>query len=388
MKKMKKRLVALGLAVAVAVPMGGSVFAQRVVVEYNPGATSSTGGSSSGTSGIVAPPSTSSAWKLSQNSVSLKVGQTSSVSLTDSTGQVVNPGTSQSQFSNAFVYQNGVLVSAPLENAPSDSSSPLVSDIVWTSSDESVATVQNGVINAKKLGRAVITATASDGTSSSCVAHVALKGVDVSTHQKNINWSAMKAQGIDFAMIRTGYGWENWETQKDAYFEANYAGALQNNIKVGAYHYSYATTADEAKKEAEFVLNILNGRALDFPVAFDIEDKCHSNLSPAQISEIVRAFCDTIEAAGYDSAVYSFTNFYNAKLTDPMLNIYDKWVAQWSISNPTYTGSFTMWQYGKENMPSIVGGNSSVDVNYCYYDYAGILNESQGGTISAASYQK
>ena len=71
-----------------------------------------------------------------------------------------------------------------------------------------------------------------------------------------------------------------------------------------------------------------------------------------------------------------------------MLNIYDKWVAQWSISNPTYTGSFTMWQYGKENMPSIVGGNSSVDVNYCYYDYAGILNESQGGTISAASYQK
>lgn len=388
MKKMKKRLVAFGLAVAVAVPMGGSVFAQRIVVEYNPGATSSTGGSSSGTSGVVAPPSTSTAWKLSQDSVSLKVGQSSTISLTDSTGQVVNPGTSQSQFSNAFVYKNGVLVSSPLENAPADSSSPLVSDIVWTSSDESVATVQNGVINAKKLGRAVITATASDGTSSSCVAHVALKGVDVSTFQKEIDWSAMKAQGIDFAMIRTGYGWENWAEQKDAYFEANYAGATQNGIKVGAYHYSYATTAEEAKKEAEFVLNILNGRKLDFPVAFDIEDKCHSNLSSAQVSEVVRAFCDTIEAAGYDSAVYSFTNFYKSKLTDPLLNIYDKWVAQWSISNPTYTGNFTMWQYGKMSMPGFVGGNSDVDVNYCYYDYAGILNETQGGTISAASYQK
>ncbi len=390
MKQIKKRLVSIGLALAVALPMGGSVFAESIIVEWNPNASGSTsttgGGTSGGTSGVTLPVSTATDWKMGQTSMSLKVGQTSTVSLVDSAGNVLqsSPSANSSPFANAFIFNNGQLVSSPLENAPVGGNDA-TSGMIWTSSDESVATVQNGVVTAKGLGRAVITATAADGTTSSCIAHVALKGIDVSTFQKTIDWSQVKAQGIDFAMIRTGYGWENWATQKDAYFEANYAGATANGIKVGAYHYSYATTPEEARQEAQMALSILGGRKLDYPLAFDMEDKCQANLTPAQAAEVVKAFCDTVEAAGYKTAIYSYSNFYNSKLTDPSLDKYDKWVAHWGTPNPSYTGTFTMWQFGTIPLPGAVGGNSNVDVNYCYYDYGNSLNEGSGSVMVAAS---
>ena len=273
----------------------------------------------------------------------------------------------------------GGLTFAPSTGSGSTSTS---GGLVWTSSDESVATVQDGVVTAKKLGRAIITATAADGSSQSCVAHVALKGIDVSSWQKTLDWSAVAASGIDFAMIRTGYGSENWADQTDAYFEANYNGATSNGIAVGVYHYSYATTPEAARQEAQMCLSILNGRKLDFPVAFDIEDASQKSLTPEQAAEIVIAFCDTIEQAGYDAAIYSYTNFYTSKLTDPRLDKYDKWVAHWGVDNPRYDGNLSIWQYGSA---PVAGASGNVDMNYCYVDYAGVLQGSgEVSNLSAA----
>ncbi len=400
MKKFQKRLIAVGLTLAMAVPASSPAFASSIIVPWNPSASQTTpanpaapagdltGGAAGGTAGVTLPLSTSTQWKVAQPYLNLSVGQTASVSLLDANGQpvqtVAQDTTAKPLFSASFFFVNGqkVEVSSSSSSQAGQSSGAA---LTWTSSNEAVATVSNGVVTAKGLGRAVITGTAADGTTVSCMAHVALKGIDVSSFQKQIDWAQVKAAGIDYAMIRTGYGSDDWVKQKDAYFEQNYAGARANGIKVGAYHYSYATTPEEAREEAQMALHILNGRPLDYPLAFDIEDKCHAGLSAAQIAAIVNAFCSTVEAAGYDTAVYSYSNFVKSKLTDPSLGDYDLWIAHWGTQNPSYTGAFTMWQYGSVNLSGAVSGNSNVDANYCYYDYGNSLSETAGSTIVTAS---
>ena len=329
----------------------------------------------------------SASWSLDQRRMNLQVGQSISVNVSDPSGQLESSstiGTSNGLGGLVSIGGGSTIMTGGLTFAPSTGSGSTSTSggLVWTSSDEGVATVQDGVVTAKKLGRAIITATAADGSSQSCVAHVALKGIDVSSWQKTLDWSAVAASGIDFAMIRTGYGSENWADQTDAYFEANYNGATSNGIAVGVYHYSYATTPEAARQEAQMCLSILNGRKLDFPVAFDIEDASQKSLTPEQAAEIVIAFCDTIEQAGYDAAIYSYTNFYTSKLTDPRLDKYDKWVAHWGVDNPRYNGNLSIWQYGSA---PVAGASGNVDMNYCYVDYAGVLQGSgEVSNLSAA----
>ena len=113
-------------------------------------------------------------------------------------------------------------------------------------------------------------------------------------------------------MIRAGYGrYTAGKDQQDKYFIQNYNNAKANGLKVGVYHYSYATTVEGAKAEAEFCLNILNGRQIDLPVAFDIEDPRHSGLSQQLITDMIVAFCETIKAGGYQPMVYSYASFIN-----------------------------------------------------------------------------
>lgn len=386
----KSRILSFVLAGALAVSASGNAFAFSLsdtgmgmtsvvpdVIITEPEVPSSEPSSPSTSTGQAS-------WSLDQTRMNLKVGQSISVNVNDPSGQISSGTTIETGTDLGLALGGGsAIMTGGISFAPSTSTEgSSAGNLVWTSSNENVATVENGVVTAKQLGRATITAIAPDGTTQSCVAHVALKGIDVSSWQKTINWSAVASSGIDFAMIRTGYGSENWDKQTDAYFEANYNGAVSNGIDVGVYHYSYATTPEEARKEAEMCLSILNGRALDFPVAFDMEDSCQKNLTPTQAAEIVIAFCDTIEQAGYDTAIYSYTNFYTSKLTDPRLNKYDKWVAHWGVDDPRYSGTLSMWQYGSAPISGISG---NVDMNYCYVDYAGVLQGSgEVSNLSAA----
>jgi GH25 family lysozyme M1 (1,4-beta-N-acetylmuramidase) len=244
----------------------------------------------------------------------------------------------------------------------------IMSDATWTSSDESVATVNGGVVTGVKLGRATITATATDGQKASCVVHVVLKGIDVSAWQKSINWTEVKNSGVQFAIIRTGYGSEQWEKQTDAYFKQNYDGATANGIKVGVYHFSYATTTAAAAEEARMCLSILNGRHLDYPVFYDIEYQEQRTLSREQLTSIAVTFCSAIENAGYKAGIYSSPSFFNSNLSSPELDRYDKWVANWGVDVAKYDKPYTMWQYGSDYVPGITTG--VVDLDYSYVDYS------------------
>lgn len=96
---------------------------------------------------------------------------------------------------------------------------------------------------------------------------MSMKGIDVSKHQGTVNWSHVKADGVKFAIIRAGYGKQ--ASQKDAQFENNYAGCKSNGVPVGVYWYSYATTPDEARKEAAVCLSVIKGKTFEYPVYFD-----------------------------------------------------------------------------------------------------------------------
>lgn len=105
-----------------------------------------------------------------------------------------------------------------------------------------------------------------------------MKGIDVSYAQGAIDWAKVKGQ-VDFAMLRTGYGWG--EHQEDSRFSTNAAGCQAQGIPFGVYHYSYALTPQEAKEEARSCLAILDNRPLQWPVAFDFEEKVQLALPAA-----------------------------------------------------------------------------------------------------------
>ena len=248
----------------------------------------------------------------------------------------------------------------------------------WSSSNPSVATVSGGRVQGISYGISTVTAYFPDGSYASCQVHVALMGIDVSYYQGNINWTSVANSGlVDFAIIRTGYGGENWSTQKDTCFEQNYSDCVANNIPVGVYHFSYATTPEMAKKEAEFCLYILNGRKLDYPVFYDIETAAHRAMDSTTMAAIVEAFCSTIEAAGYDVALYSSPTLYNSCLSSPTLDKYDRWVAHYGVDRPNFYKDFTIWQSGFRTVPGISG---NVDANYGYKDYAS--SGGSGGSVN------
>ena len=124
------------------------------------------------------------------------------------------------------------------------------------------------------------------------------KGIDVSKWQGAIDWEKVKQDGVDFAILREGYGKEN-PNQVDKRFEENYKKAKAAGISVGVYHYSYADSVEDAKLEAEFCLKNIAGKQLEYPVVFDIEDKEQLKLTNQQRTNLCKAFCETIEKRGF-----------------------------------------------------------------------------------------
>ena len=195
------------------------------------------------------------------------------------------------------------------------------------------------------------------------------KGIDVSEHQGVIDWNAVKADGYDFAMIRTGYGREA-PNQVDKYFAANVKGARDAGLHIGAYHYSYADSAQDALNEVNFMLKILGDTPFDYPIVLDLEDPSQQKLGKQVLTDIAVTFMSALREAGYYPMLYSNLNWANNLLDMSRLKDYDLWLALWQNSTPTYN-SYTMWQYTSDG--SVKGINGRVDMDYCYVDYASYI---------------
>ena len=197
------------------------------------------------------------------------------------------------------------------------------------------------------------------------------KGIDVSRHNGDIDWAAVKSSGVDFAIIRTGYGWENWDKQTDAQLLNNIKGAKAVGMPIGAYHYSYATTVEQALKEADFFLEKLKLTQWEYPVFLDFEDKCQMALgSNQQRTDIIKAFALKLQSAGYYVGFYTFRNMVKNKLDMAQLGAFELWVAHWAESCDC-EHPYGIWQYTSDG--AVPGIKGRVDLDYSYVDYPSII---------------
>ena len=190
------------------------------------------------------------------------------------------------------------------------------------------------------------------------------KGIDVSHYQKKIDWSKAK-KVVDYAIVKIGEG--RYSNQKDEYFERNYAECKRLNIPIGVYSYAYAQSVTEAKEEAKRVIEWLNGRDLDLPVYYDMEDARMQKLGKYVLTEIATAFCREIEQAGYWAGIYANLNWYNNYIDyEKLRKMFTLWIAD--VDNTTnqtkYEGRFDMFQYSWLGKVDGIIANVDMDVMY------------------------
>ena len=197
-------------------------------------------------------------------------------------------------------------------------------------------------------------------------------GVDVSEHKQEIDWEAVAADGVDFAIIRIGGRlMQSGTIFEDKYFRANLEGAKAAGLKVGVYFFSQALNAEEGLEEAEFVLDLLDGAELDYPVICDWEYLGGSTartygVEPADITAGIDAFCSRVEEEGYIGIVYfnAYCGYIKMDLRD--LTDYEFWYAEYA-SRPNFRYHFQMWQYSDSGQ--VDGISSNVDLNICLTPY-------------------
>ena len=174
---------------------------------------------------------------------------------------------------------------------------------VGADAEEGALCAQTGEQLPGHLGRRAVGAVDTDVQARQVVSH---KGIDVSKHQGNIDWTKVAADGVEFAFIRVGlrgYGTEG-KLVEDEYFEQNIKGALQAGIKVGVYFYSQAITDAELLEEANLVLEKVKPYNIELPIVFDVEKvsggKGRANeLSVEERTRLTALFCQTVQDAGY-----------------------------------------------------------------------------------------
>lgn len=196
------------------------------------------------------------------------------------------------------------------------------------------------------------------------------KGIDVSQWQGNIDFNKVKADGIDFVIIRAGYG--KVASQKDPFFDSNYEGAKRAGLGVGVYWYSYADSVESAIQEAKTCLDVIKGKTFEYPIYFDIEENSQFKKGKNFCSSITRAFCDAIEKAGYWAGIYTGRFAINTYFDDEIKSgkRYALWIAEWA-SRLSFNGDCGMWQSSDKG--KVKGINGNVDMDICYVDYPTLI---------------
>lgn len=192
------------------------------------------------------------------------------------------------------------------------------------------------------------------------------KGIDVSHHNPNFNYEAAKS-GIDFVMIRAGFGKNN----PDREFERNIHECTRLNIPYGLYWFSYALNPEMAEKEADYICDMALGCDLNYPIAFDFEygsiaymEKHGIKPTAELVCEIANAFLKRVEERGYYAMLYTNRDFIR-KYYDSIIERYALWLAEWNVENASMPCA--MWQYGTNK-------ELDVDGDFCYKDYPQIIS--------------
>lgn len=205
-------------------------------------------------------------------------------------------------------------------------------------------------------------------------------GMDVSKWQGKIDWTKVKESGIEFAMIRLGYRSDDTgEIFEDTFASYNLYNAAKNGIYTGVYFFSTAVNEDEAKKEAEWVVNYIKKYSISYPVVYNCEGFTNSDSRMNKVTNAERtknaiSFLTTVSNAGYKAMLYAGVlelendKYYN---TSDLEKSFDIWIARYpqktypEVLKPEYSGKYSMWQY--TNMGKVSGIDGYVDLDISYY---------------------
>ena len=200
-----------------------------------------------------------------------------------------------------------------------------------------------------------------------CQVADSVTGIDVSAHQKTIDWAKVKASGVEFAMIRLGYrGYESGAITEDKYARQNLKGAVDAGLDVGAYFFSQAVNVEEALEEAQFVLDFIAEYDITMPVVYDWEtihqDSARTkDMDARTLTDCSLAFLSAVEEAGYWPMLYFNTYQSRNMLHLAELNQYDFWLARYS-DRMTYPYKIKMWQYTNAGRVPGIEGNADINV--------------------------
>ena len=198
--------------------------------------------------------------------------------------------------------------------------------------------------------------------------YTSAQGIDVSSHQDEIDWEAVKEDGIEFVYIRAGYrGYTEGGLYEDPNFRGNMIGARQAGLKIGVYFFSQAVTEEEAVEEAEFMLKLLGDSRLDLPVAFDMEEPETGETGRTEIltkkeqTASAIAFLNRVSLAGYDTIVYDSSGRFDDDYDLTALQGYKKWTARYG-DRPDFPYAFEIWQYSESGNVAGIEGNADMDI--------------------------
>lgn len=195
-------------------------------------------------------------------------------------------------------------------------------------------------------------------------------GIDVSQWQGVIDWAKVKAAGVQFALIRAGYGDTlSYPYQIDTQYERNYAELKAKGVPVGVYFYSYALNAEQAKREAQSCLALLKGKKFEYPIYYDVEE--YSIFKTGKTGEICKAFISELEAAGYWVGIYTYRSamgYFPSYIKDKKAMA----IAEYG-DKLNYNGQYGIWQ--NSSSWTVAGISGRVDHDWCYVDYPKLIKE-------------
>ena len=203
-------------------------------------------------------------------------------------------------------------------------------------------------------------------------AFLGIFGIDVSEFQEEIDWKKVKEAGVEFVFIRIGRrGATTGMLYDDQRFEENYKGATENDIPVGIYFFSQATTQEEAIEEAKWVKDHLKGRKLDLPIVYDLEEVFFEDeksrtqdLEKQQLTDNTLAFLKEFENTSYETMIYTYLDWEENKIEMDRLSDYPIWFAQYDIEMPHADHPISIWQYS--NKGTVNGIKEPVDMNIMF----------------------
>lgn len=198
---------------------------------------------------------------------------------------------------------------------------------------------------------------------------MAIKGIDVSKWQGNsIDWAKVKASGVQFAILRAGYG--SYITQKDTTFERNYSECKRLGIPVGVYWYVYANTIAGIQQEVKTLLEAIKGKQFEYPIYLDIEDAAQKSMSKDALTKMIETGCTALEQAGFFAGVYTYTSFASKMDYAGLAKKYTMWLSDYRAN---YDKSLTRDIHQYTSTAKVQGISGNVDMNTCTRDFPSII---------------